>query len=104
MGNIVHRLSAKEFIMTTLNKMTKAELIALAQQQGASIADLRNKLSIAQAQRNTGRGGVTRSDWPTAAGATGTTGAARPAHKLPEHFVAAREAAMRLGRSVRVGA
>lgn len=35
---------------------------------------------------------VVRADWPTAP------------RKLPAHFVAAREAAMRLGRVVRVGA
>lgn len=72
--------------MSTLNKMTKAQLIELAQQQGAQITDLRNQLSVARAQRDSGKAAVVVRG-----------------HQLPTHFVAAREAAMRLGRSVKVG-
>lgn len=72
--------------MSTLNKMTKAQLIELAQAQGAQITDLRNQLSVARAQRDSGKAAVVVRG-----------------HQLPTHFVAAREAAMRLGRSVKVG-
>lgn len=72
--------------MSTLNKMTKAQLIELAQQQAQQIVDLRNQVSIARAQRDSGKAAVVVRG-----------------HQLPAHFVAAREAAMRLGRSVKVG-
>lgn len=72
--------------MSTLNKMTKAQLIELAQAQGAQITDLRNQLSVARAQRDSGKSAVVVRG-----------------HQLPTHFVAAREAAMKLGRAVRVG-
>lgn len=72
--------------MSTLNKMTKAQLIELAQQQAQQIVDLRNQVSIARAQRDSGKAAVVVRG-----------------HQLPTHFVAAREAAMRLGRSVKVG-
>lgn len=71
--------------MSTLNKMTKAQLIELAQQQAQQIVDLRNQLSVARAQRDSGKQAV-----------------AVRGHQLPTHFVAAREAAMKLGRAVRV--
>lgn len=75
--------------MSTLTKMTKAQLIELAQAQGAQITDLRNQLSVARAQRDSGKSAVV---------VRGST-----THALPAHFAAAREAAMRLGRSVKVG-
>lgn len=66
--------------MVTLKSLTKVELIALIQQRDAEIAGLRMKLSIAE--RN----------------------APRAQHALPAHFAAARDAAMRMGRSVKVEA
>lgn len=66
--------------MSTLKALTKAQLIALVQDRNAEIQALRTDLSIAN--RNTKPAYV------------------RPPHVLPAHFVAAREAAMRLGRSV----
>lgn len=66
--------------MSTLNKLTKAQLIALVQDRNAEIQGMRMALSVAN--RNTKPAYV------------------RPPHVLPAHFVAAREAAMRLGRSV----
>lgn len=66
--------------MSTLNKLTKAQLIALVQDRNAEIQGMRMALSVAN--RNTKPAYV------------------RPPHALPAHFVAAREAAMRLGRSV----
>ncbi len=72
--------------MSTLNKMTKTQLIELAQQQAQQIVDLRNQVSIARAQRDSGKAAVVVRG-----------------HQLPTHFVAAREAAMKLGRAVRVG-
>ena len=71
--------------MSTLNKMTKAQLIELAQQQAQQIVDLRNQVSIARAQRDSGKAAVVVRG-----------------HQLPTHFAAAREAAMKLGRAVRV--
>lgn len=75
----MHSLVFQENRMVTLKSLTKVELIALIQQRDAEIAGLRMKLSIAE--RNTPRG----------------------AHALPAHFVAARDAAARMGRSVKVG-
>jgi hypothetical protein len=66
--------------MSTLKSLTKAELVALVQQRNTEIAGLRMQLSIAQ--RNA----------PTTA------------HSLPAHFAAARDLAMRMGRSVKVEA
>lgn len=83
--------------MSTLNKMTKADLIKHAAAQGQEIAKLREQLSIAQAQPTRAARTV---DWPTA----GEVQAPRAPRTLPAHFVAAREAAMRLGRTVKVTA
>lgn len=83
--------------MSTLNKMTKAQLVEHAAAQGQEIARLREQLSIAQAQPTRTARTV---DWPTA----DAVKAPRAARTLPAHFVAAREAAMRLGRAVKVGA
>lgn len=76
--------------MHTLTKMTKAQLIELAQTQGAQITDLRAQLSVARAQRDSGKHAVVVRGHTT--------------HALPAHFAAAREAAMKLGRAVRVEA
>ena len=83
--------------MSTLNKMTKAQLVEHAVAQGREITRLREQLSVAQAQPARAARIV---NWPTA----GEVQAPRPARALPTHFVAAREAAMRLGRAVKVGA
>lgn len=69
--------------MSTLKALTKAQLIALVQDRNAEIQALRTDLSIANRNRV-----VTKPAY------------VRAPHVLPAHFVAAREAAMRLGRSV----
>ena len=66
--------------MVTLKSLTKAELIALIKARDAEIAGLRMKLSIAERNAPSTR------------------------HAVPAHFAAAREAALRMGRSVKVGA
>ena len=83
--------------MSTLNKMTKAQLVEHAAAQGREITKLREQLSIAQARPTRAAHTV---DWPTA----DEVQAPRAPRTLPAHFVAAREAAMRLGRAVKVGA
>lgn len=67
--------------MSTLIKLTKAELIALVQDRNAEVQGLRMALSVAN--RNAPKPAYVRAP-----------------HVLPAHFAAAREAAMRLGRSV----
>lgn len=86
--------------MSTLNKMTKAQLVEHAAAQGREITRLREQLSIARAAAHAAHSDTGDWDWPTA----GDVQAPRPARALPAHFVAAREAAMRLGRAVKVGA
>lgn len=74
--------------MATLKSLTKVELIAPITERDAEIAGLRMQLSIAQ-----------RNDAPAAKPAY-----VRTPHALPTHFAAARDAAMRMGRSVKVEA
>ena len=74
--------------MSTLKSLTKVELIALVVERNTEIAGLRMKLSVAQ-----------RNDAPAAKPAY-----VRTPHALPTHFAAARDAAMRMGRSVKVEA
>ena len=74
--------------MATLKSLTKVELIALLAGRDDEIAGLRMALSIAQ-----------RNDAPAAKPAY-----VRTPHALPAHFAAARDAAMRMGRSVKVEA
>lgn len=81
--------------MSTLNKMTKAQLVEHAAAQGQEIARLREQLSIARAAAHAAHSDTV--DWPSAA-------AVKAQRTLPAHFAAAREAAMRLGRVVKVGA
>ena len=85
--------------MSTLNKMTKAQLIEHAAAQGREIVSLREQLSIARAAAHAAHSDVDvqLANWPTAA-------RVRAERQLPAHFVAAREAAMRLGRAVKIGA
>jgi hypothetical protein len=70
-------------------KNTRVALAAALVEANTEREALRAALSLA---RVTANAPVTKSDWPTAP------------RKLPPHFVAAREMAMRSGRVVRVGA
>lgn len=76
--------------MARTTKLELEQRLAAAQQE---VVALRHEVSALRADNERLRGKATRVDWP----------AAPRAHKLPAHFAAAREAAMRLGRSVKVG-
>ena len=74
--------------MDTLNKMTKAELVRLLVQRNAELVAMRLELSIARAD--------------AARGAAPTRPATPGAIAYRQQCAAAREAAMRLGKSVLV--
>lgn len=79
--------------MARTTKLELEQRLAAAQQE---VVALRHEVSALRADNERLRGkpvAAERADWP----------AAPRAHKLPAHFAAAREAAMRLGRSVKVG-
>lgn len=82
--------------MARTTKLELEQALVASQRDNAA---LRTELSVLRAQLDAAQRDVAlpsvRSDWPTAKVATG--------RKLPAHFAAAREAAMRLGRSVKVG-
>jgi hypothetical protein len=92
--------------MTTLNKLTKAELVALLKDRNEELAGMRQALGDAhhdlkrlRAQSPTPRTRVVLND---AAGVP--TRFSYTPHVLPAHFAAARDAAMRMGVAVKVTA
>ena len=84
------------------NAALRAEVSVLR----AEVARLSAQPLAPQAQpQAAGAAGSAAADWPTAAQAQRVQRVAvqRTTRQLPAHFVAAREAAMRLGRAVKVG-
>lgn len=75
---------------------TKLELQQLLLASQHDVAALRHELSIARAEVERLKRSAQReeqSDWPTVA---------KHVRQIPAHFAAAREAAMRLGKAVKV--
>jgi hypothetical protein len=74
---------------------TRIALATALVEANAEREALRAALSLARVELAAAKNAATPVAWPTAP---------KAARQLPAHFVAAREAAMRLGRVVRVGA